>query len=138
MRSYTFVLRCVASSYWRLQRPTLDQRFNASHQAMKSLRSFNLFLILQWALVTAGGKSCRSVSSDVRRGPHEVILNLTQPEVYDDSKRPNLAYNPQTHNVKDKPDVVYVSILLQSIVSINQITQQIVSRYYLKYESFCT
>jgi hypothetical protein len=85
-------------------------------------------ILLFFSTIRVHGKSCLSVLSGVRYGPEEVISNLTQPDIYDFSKRPSLAYDDVTKSIKDKPDAVYISVDVGTIVRINQIQQTLISR----------
>jgi hypothetical protein len=71
---------------------------------------------------------------EVSRGPNALLTELTDPTNYDKTKRPSISYHP-SRDISTNPDYVFTRLVINSIVSLNELTQSLTTRLDKK-ESF--
>jgi hypothetical protein len=64
---------------------------------------------------------------EVSRGPNALITSLTDPSIYDKTKRPSISYHP-SRDISTNPDYVFTRLVINSIVSLNELTQSLTTR----------
>jgi hypothetical protein len=70
---------------------------------------------------------------EVSRGPNALLTALTDPSIYDKTKRPSISYHP-SRDISTNPDYVFTRLVINSIVSLNELTQSLTTRLgFLKY-----
>jgi hypothetical protein len=70
---------------------------------------------------------CNS-DQDVSRGPAHLISELTNPLVYDKTKRPTESYHP-SRPLSTNPDYVFTQMVVSAVVAIDELTQSMTTRY---------
>jgi hypothetical protein len=70
---------------------------------------------------------CNS-DQDVSRGPAHLISELTNPLVYDKTKRPTESYYP-SRPLSTNPDYVFTQMVVSAVVAIDELTQSMTTRY---------
>jgi len=68
-----------------------------------------------------------NTATEVSRGPNALITALTDPSNYDKTKRPSISYHP-SRDISTNPDYVFTRLVINSIVSLDELTQSLTTR----------